>query len=76
MLENFHDYTLLLKDELQKRKEKNRSYSLRAFARDLGIGATSLSDLFNGKRKLSPKNVTKVMDKLLKLAFKDTTLVI
>ncbi|MFZ8932500.1 MAG: TIGR02147 family protein [Bacteriovoracaceae bacterium] len=54
----------ILKDELYKRKLRNSSYSLRAFARDLGIGSTSLSDVMSNKRKLSRKNIQKVSEKL------------
>ncbi len=54
----------ILKDELYQRKLRNSSYSLRAFARDLGIGSTSLSDVMSNKRKLSRKNIQKVSEKL------------
>ncbi len=54
----------ILLQELALRKEKNPSYSLRAFARDLGIGSTSLSDVLASKRLLSPKNIDKISSKL------------
>lgn len=54
----------ILNRELEDRKSRNPSYSLRAFARDLGIGSTSLSDVLAYKRKLSKKNIEKVSAKL------------
>jgi hypothetical protein len=54
----------ILNRELSERKAKNSYYSLRAFARDLGIGSTSLSDVLANKRSLSKTNIEKVSDKL------------
>ena len=54
----------ILNEELISRKARNSSYSMRAFARDLGIGSTSLSDVLADKRKLSSKNIDKVVEKL------------
>lgn len=55
----------LLMEKLAERQTRNTSYSLRAFARDLGIGATTLSDVLADKRNLSKTNLQKVMEKLL-----------
>jgi len=54
---------LLLK-EFANRQAKNPLYSLRAFARDLGIGSTSLSDNLASKRQLSKTNLKKVSERL------------
>lgn len=54
----------LLLSELTKRKTRNTAYSLRAFARDLGIGVTTLSDVLAHKRALSKSNLEKVMERL------------
>lgn len=54
----------LLLTELAKRQTRNPSYSLRAFARDLNVGATTLSDVLADKRSLSKTNLQKVMDRL------------
>lgn len=54
----------LLLTELAKRQTRNPSYSLRAFARDLNIGATTLSDVLADKRSLSKTNLKKVMERL------------
>jgi len=63
-MENIGFCQKLLIGELASRKARNRSYSMRAFARDLGIGSTSLSDVLAQKRNLSTKNVEKVVEKL------------
>lgn len=65
--------TLLLQ-ELAKRQTRNSSYSLRAFARDLGLGSTTLSDVLADKRSLSKTNLEKVMGKLLVSPFEKETL--
>ena len=54
----------LLNEELEKRKIRNSSYSLRAFARDLGISKTTVSDVINGVRRLSLQNIKVVSDAL------------
>lgn len=51
--------------ELAKRQTRNSAYSLRAFARDLGIGTTTLSDVLADKRSLSKTNIEKVSIKLM-----------
>ncbi len=51
--------------ELTKRQTRNSAYSLRAFARDLGIGVTTLSDVLADKRSLSKTNLEKVSVKLM-----------
>ena len=42
-----------LTDHYLNRKEKNPSYSLRAFARDIGISVTQLSRALNRERDIS-----------------------
>lgn len=54
----------LLLQEYTQRQARNSAYSLRAFARDLDLGVTSLSDVLAGKRNLSKTNLTKVMARL------------
>lgn len=58
-------YRIYLRDELLERKGKNPHYSLRAFARDLGISATVLSEVLSHKRHLSQKNFLRIADKLV-----------
>lgn len=48
----------------QKRQAINRGYSQNAFARDLGVSPTALSQYLSGKRSLSPVNLKKVVRSL------------
>jgi len=52
----------LLKSEFAQRKQRNASYSLRAFARDLGLSHTYLSLIFHGKRNISPTVLSKFLE--------------
>ena len=62
MLEKKSNYCHdLLTREFQKRKRKNRSYSLRAFARDLDLNKTSLGEVLANRRLLSLKNLQKII---------------
>ena len=54
----------LLISEFEKRRKKNPAYSLRAFARDVGISKTSLGDVINGHRKLSQQNINILGERL------------
>lgn len=54
----------ILKNVFLKRQAKNPSYSLRAFAKALGVSHTALSFVFSGKRELNSKLVVKIVDKL------------
>jgi len=49
-----------LSEELAKRQKANPRYSLRAFARHVGLSPGELSELLNGKRKLSVKSAVRV----------------
>ena len=51
----------LLLQELAKRQTRNSAYSLRAFARDLSLGVTTLSDVLADKRNLSKTSLAQVM---------------
>ena len=55
MFAQTHDYRSLLKREYEQRSEKNPLYSLRAFARDLSISPSRISEIFNQKSGLSRK---------------------
>jgi uncharacterized protein (TIGR02147 family) len=46
-----------LQEELARRCARNRQYSLRAFAKFLGIDHSTLSQLIRGKRRLTERNV-------------------
>lgn len=56
---NFN-YRLFLKEELENRCRKNQSYSLRAYARDLGLTPGRLSDVLNNKSGLSVTRASEI----------------
>lgn len=56
----FEEVRSSLERELKKRQEKNPKYSLRAYANSLGISIARLSDVLNGRRKLSVTQIEKV----------------
>ncbi|MEQ1665442.1 MAG: TIGR02147 family protein [Bdellovibrionales bacterium] len=58
------DLRALLQDELIKRIQKNRKYSLRSFAKALNVDPSSLSQFLRGKRSLSQKNKVSIIQKL------------
>ncbi len=60
MIFNNKDYREILKEEFSKRHKKNPTYSLRAFARDLKLPASRLSEAINARRGLSRKSATKI----------------
>lgn len=58
------NYREELKNSLLERRSKNTSYSLRAYARDLGVSSTALSDVLAGKRNFSDKNAQRIAERL------------
>lgn len=61
-----NNYRTLLKNEFEKRFNKNTRYSLRAYAESLDLDSGTLSQILNGKRKL-PKTHWMTVTKKLKL---------
>jgi uncharacterized protein (TIGR02147 family) len=57
-------YRKLLKEELEKRCEKNSNYSLRAYAKLLKISPGLLSEVINGKKPLSFKLANRILERL------------
>ncbi|OFZ31114.1 MAG: hypothetical protein A2622_00485 [Bdellovibrionales bacterium RIFCSPHIGHO2_01_FULL_40_29] len=49
------DYRSILNEILHERTAVNASYSLRSYARDLKVSPSTLSEVLNGKKGLSPK---------------------
>ncbi|MES2856446.1 MAG: TIGR02147 family protein, partial [Bdellovibrionota bacterium] len=47
------DVIEVLATEIEERRLRNASYSMRAFARDLGVSSSRLSDIMNRKRPLT-----------------------
>lgn len=58
------NYIDILKQQLEMRTAKNANYSLRAFARDLGLSPSRLSEVMNKKKGLSAMAATLLADKL------------
>lgn len=56
----------LLGKEFSRRKQRNTSYSLRAFARDLRMSPSRLSEVLSGKEGLSEKSVDGIASTLTK----------
>lgn len=54
----------ILKKELAKRKKSNKAYSLRSFARSMGISPAALSQMMSGKRGMSLKRFNHLIEKL------------
>jgi uncharacterized protein (TIGR02147 family) len=57
-------YISKLNSELKKRIQKNPSYSIRSFARDLSIDSSSLSAIINGKRKIPLNKIEVIAQKI------------
>ncbi len=57
-------YISKLKESLMARQTVNPQYSLRAFARDLDIDSSTLSQIINGKRSIPVKNTSSIASKL------------
>lgn len=53
-----------IRERLDELRAKNNQFSLRAFARLLGVSPASLSEFLNGKRNLSSKMLKKLAEKL------------
>jgi len=54
------NFRLFLQQELIDRCRRNSKYSLRSFARTLGIGPSALSDMLNGKRTITLASIEKL----------------
>lgn len=75
-MENGQAYYLTkLREELSLKQRNNPHYSLRAYARDIGIHPATLSQIINGKRPLPVKDSANVAIKL-NLGPKERTLFI
>jgi uncharacterized protein (TIGR02246 family) len=62
-MSRFDIVATFISEELEKLKEKNPSFSLRAFARRLGISATSLSQIIQRKRPVTQKTAQLFINK-------------
>ncbi len=57
-------YLTKIKEDLSQRQRTNPHYSLRAYARDLGLHSGTLSQVIQGKRALPFKSTKRVIEKL------------
>jgi uncharacterized protein (TIGR02147 family) len=64
MLTEHNDYRSYLKKSLAEKISRNPSYSLRAFARQLGIHHSMLSAVFKNEKKISRDRAPLIADKL------------
>ena len=61
---NQTEFQSYLRKVLADCQTRNPSYSVRSFAKKLGVGFGTLSMVLNGKRSLSPKTISKIIEKL------------
>lgn len=64
MKTKLHIYQKYLKDEFERRKQRNTSYSLRAYARDLAVPSSKLSQYISGNCGISGKKAAQMASKL------------
>lgn len=50
--------------EIEKRRQRNKAYSMRSFAKAVGIHPAALSEFLNGKRKLGVKIAERILSKI------------
>jgi uncharacterized protein (TIGR02147 family) len=60
----YEDFKSFLKDELERRTLRNTKYSLRAFARDLGVSFSRLSEIFTKGEGISLSTARKIADNM------------
>ncbi len=58
------NYQVLLKAQLSERQKKNPRFSLRAFSKMLAISPAQLSSLISGRKKLTPKLASRIIESL------------
>lgn len=63
-MQKYMSFREILADVFSERRAKNPSYSMRAFARDIDILPSRLSDILNGKQGLSESKAQKILGKL------------
>lgn len=57
-------YQAILVEEFEYRKSRNSGYSLRAFARDLAMAPSSLNEVLNGTKGVSPAKAARLVTAL------------
>jgi len=64
MVPAMQTFALCLQEEFNKRKSRNSGYSVRSFAKQLGISSSYLSKLMNGKKSVSEETFFKIASRL------------
>lgn len=59
-----NDFRVFLKEELQRRASKNPAYSLRAFARDIGLTNSHLSMTLSGRKRISAETAEQIAQRM------------
>ncbi|MAE74990.1 MAG: hypothetical protein CL675_12925 [Bdellovibrionaceae bacterium] len=65
---HYHNYRNIIADDFSRRASMNTAYSLRGYARDLGVSAGYLSKVLNGKQHI---HVSKARSLFEKMGFDD-----
>lgn len=60
----YSNSTLLLRSKLAERQALNSRYSMRAFARDLGLAPSRMSEILKGKQRLSAQKAKEISQAL------------
>lgn len=63
-METNFNLSMILKTKMLELQNRNSSFSLRSFARRLNISSGALSDILQGKRKVSRKKALEIVDRL------------
>lgn len=58
------NYRDILKEQLQRRQELNPQFSLRSFAKKLGVSPSKISEVLSGKKKLSVGRLEELAERL------------
>lgn len=64
MVLDHSNYRSFLKSALAERRKKNPAYSMRAFANQVGLTQSAVSQVFAGKKNLSLESATRIAAKL------------
>ena len=54
----------ILNQQFALARSRNSSYSLRAFAKKLGVPASGISEVLRGKRRITRKMATRMLERL------------
>lgn len=66
-IHDFQDYRVYLKEVLASRRKLNKDFSLRAWARNVGVPPSTFSEVLNGRRHL-PMNIASKVARTLGLS--------